>query len=190
MASVATSLPRRRRRSGGLGGHGSPAALVVGLLVLGGLIALGLQSIDLRDPGDRARAISERAAQVEPGVLVGEQSLLDLVGTPDRLQDEVGGDAVGNDLRVVSVVDGEGFWVGSSDVRRIYVEYGGDVGEDETTKGLPKVGDRVDLLGAIRPAPQDPARTLNLGPRDAAQVRDQGVFVNADTYVQGEEPRK
>lgn len=128
-------------------------------------------------------------AAVAPGMLVGDQSLLDLVGQPDRMAREVGRQAAGNDLRVRAVEPGEGFWVGTSDVRRVYVEYGGDAGVDEAKNGLPAVGDHVDLTGEVRPAPQDPARTLKLQPDSAAQVTAHGAYVNADEWVPGSEPK-
>lgn len=184
-ASRPTSRPRRRRGGAG-GGSGSPAALVTGLLALGGLIAGGLTTIDLKDPSDRAQDVSAIVAPGQRGVLIGKASILDLVGQPQRMAQEIGGRATGNDLQVQAVVPRQGFWVGTDKVRRVYVEYGGKVGENETTKGLPKVGDRVDLIGHVRPAPKKPERTLRLNAADGAQVRAQGAYVNADTYVQGD----
>jgi hypothetical protein len=73
----------------------------------------------------------------------------------------------------------EGFWVGSSAQDRVYVEWGGDVGADEATY-RPKVGEKVNLTGPVRPAPEDPAQTLNLKAADADLVRSQGGYINAD----------
>ena len=92
--------------------------------------------------------------------------------------------ATGQGVTVQSVVKDEGFWVGSSEQDRVYVEYGGDVGEDEAQGFEPKVGDKVDLTGEMRPAPADPAQTLNLPEQDAQLVSEQGAYVNADN-VQG-----
>lgn len=178
--ATAAHTPRRRRAGGP--SHRSPAALVVGLLVLGGLIWGGLQSVELAGQQGGKGSGVQRSALVPAGQLVADQSLLDLVGQPDRFKAEIGGQAVGNDLRVVAVEPGEGFWVGTSDVRRVYVEYGADAGVDEATKGLPSVGDRVDLAGEVRPAPQNPERTLRLKAESAAQVKKQGAYVNADDW--------
>jgi hypothetical protein len=62
----------------------------------------------------------------------------------------------------------------------VYVEFGADVGEDETARDYtPSVGDTVDLRGEIRPAPEDPGRTLRLEAADANVVETQGGFINA-----------
>ena len=94
--------------------------------------------------------------------------------------------AQGRGVIVQSVVTGqenpdalEGFWVGSSQQDRVYVEWGGDVGANEADY-VPKVEEKVNLTGPVRAAPQDPAQTLNLSPDDAQLVRSQGAYVNAD----------
>jgi hypothetical protein len=89
-------------------------------------------------------------------------------------------EATGTEVTVQSVVKDEGFWVGSSRQDRLYVEYGGDVGADETQGFEPAVGDKVSLTGPVRPAPENPARTLNLPDRDARQVIEQGAYINAE----------
>ncbi|HEX8102166.1 MAG TPA: hypothetical protein VF533_06130 [Solirubrobacteraceae bacterium] len=98
----------------------------------------------------------------------------------------VGENANGQAVVVQSVVQNaenpdalEGFWVGTSKTDRVYVEYGGDVGTDEATFA-PKVGEKVNLSGPVRPAPESPERTLNLDAEDAALVKQQGGYVNAD----------
>lgn len=98
----------------------------------------------------------------------------------------VGDSAQGRDVVVQSVVRGqedpnalEGFWVGSSAQDRVYIEWGGDVGTDEATY-RPKVGEKVNLTGPVRPAPEDPARTLNLNAADADLVSSQGAYINAE----------
>jgi hypothetical protein len=110
-----------------------------------------------------------------------------LLPVPDGgLSGAVGQDAQGRDVTVQSVVKGqedpdalEGFWVGSSEQDRVYVEWGGDVGADEADY-LPEVEDKVKLTGPVHAAPQDPEQTLNLSPEDAQLVREQGAYVNAD----------
>jgi hypothetical protein len=73
----------------------------------------------------------------------------------------------------------EGFWVGTSAKDRVYVEWGGTVGGNEATH-TPAVGDKVDLSGPVRPAPQDPQQTLKLSAADAQLVKSEGGYVNAD----------
>jgi hypothetical protein len=93
-----------------------------------------------------------------------------------------GQDAEGQGVTVQAVVKDEGFWVGKSAQDRVYVEYGGDVGAAETSsKYVPKVGQKVNVSGPLKPAPQDPEQVLNLTGPDAAQVREQGAYVNAET---------
>lgn len=74
-----------------------------------------------------------------------------------------------------------GFFVGSSKTDEVYVEYGGKTGENEASGFRPKVGDKVDLSGPVRPAPQDPATALKLNSEQAGQVTARGGFINADT---------
>jgi hypothetical protein len=73
----------------------------------------------------------------------------------------------------------EGFWVGSSEQDRVYVEWGGTVGSNEADF-TPTVGDTVDLTGPVRPAPENPETALKLNAADAELVRTNGGFVNAD----------
>ena len=89
--------------------------------------------------------------------------------------------ATGKKVTVQSVVKDEGFWVGSSQRNRVYVEYGGDVGVNENQGVEPAVGDNINLTGPLRTAPQNPARTLNLPTQDAQQVTEQGAYINANS---------
>ncbi len=105
-------------------------------------------------------------------------------------EDLVGQQAQGTRVRVQEVIQDEGFFVGTSRQDRVYVEYGGDVGQNEqgaqVTNDL-QVGQVVDLEGEVRPAPDEPEQTLNLDRADARVVSEQGVFVNATdvTPVEG-----
>jgi hypothetical protein len=81
---------------------------------------------------------------------------------------------------VQSVNGNEGFFVGSSATERVYVEWGGDVGEDEASRFQPQKGDRVNLTGPVQPAGAKQIRKLKLSSADAELVRSQGAFVNAD----------
>jgi len=100
--------------------------------------------------------------------------------------ERVGESAEGREVVVQSVVQSaedpnalEGFWVGSSAQDRVYVEWGGDVGADEADF-QPKEGDRVNLNGPVKAAPEKAERVLNLSPEDAALVSRQGAYVNAE----------
>ena len=108
-----------------------------------------------------------------------------LVASASGAEDLVGQDARGTGLTVVDVVEGEGFVVATGpdapSSEGTYVEFGGGVGEDEPRRGLPSVGDEVDLKGPVRPAPDDPASTLRLTDEVAAVVERQGLYVNADS---------
>lgn len=95
------------------------------------------------------------------------------------IADHVGDDATGKGLKVLSVNEG-GFFVGTGDADRQYVEYGGNVGEDESDQQLPSVGDVVSLEGPVREAPADPSKTLKLDEADAKLVTERGAYVNAD----------
>jgi hypothetical protein len=118
---------------------------------------------------------------VEGELTAGGQSMLDdLSGS---LRGFVGEEAVGRDLVVQEVVPGQGFFVGfvgGPETERVYVELGGEAGEDEQG-ALPEEGDRVALSGPVRPAPEEPEQTLGLGPAGADLVRGQGAYINAET---------
>lgn len=107
-----------------------------------------------------------------------------------RIGDAVGQRAEGKAVVVQSVVQNaedpqalEGFWVGSSKQDRVYVEWGGDVGADEATY-KPEVGQRVNLTGPVKAAPEKAARVLNLDAADARLVEQQGAYVNAEDVTQ------
>jgi hypothetical protein len=74
----------------------------------------------------------------------------------------------------------EGFFVGSSAKERVYVEWGGDVGQNESSQFQPKKGDRVNLTGPLQKAGPVQLQKLKLSQSDAQLVRSQGAFVNAD----------
>jgi hypothetical protein len=162
---------------------------LLALLLLGALL-LGLLGGD----DDKSSSSSNQAAQqtatpdagTTAGATSGAGSLTargeSLLPVPSGgLADFEGEPATGKDVTVQSVVKDEGFWVGSSQQDRVYVEYGGDVGANENQGVEPAVGDRVNLTGPVRPAPANPAQTLNLGTEDARTVSDQGGYVNADS---------
>lgn len=157
---------------------------LLALLLLGALL-LGLFNGD-DDTGSSAdRQAPQQTAMPNTGATSGAGSLTargeSLLPVPaGGLGDFEGEPATGKDVTVQSVVKDEGFWVGSSQQDRVYVEYGGDVGTNENQGVEPNVGDRVNLTGPVRPAPANPAQTLNLSTADGRLVSEQGGYVNAD----------
>jgi hypothetical protein len=120
------------------------------------------------------------ASSVAGGTLTaGGASLLPV--PVEGLSKYAGMDGEGKSVEVQSVVKDEGFFVGTSDTDRVYVEYGGDVGKNESNF-VPAEGDKVNLKGPLRPAPDDPAKTLKLTEAaDAELVKQQGAYLNADS---------
>ena len=179
-ARSAGSDPHRKRRLGWLW-------WLLGILALAAIVAL-LAGLIGRDDDERAATGQTTNGQTggapATGLSAGGTQLLPVPS--GGLGDAVGQCAQGREVVVRSVVRGqedpdalEGFWVGSSDRDRVYVEWGGDVGADEASY-VPKVGETVNLSGPVRPAPENPERTLNLGSADAELVRSQGGYVNAE----------
>ena len=144
------------------------------------------------DGGDRAATTTETTQSVPdeaaPATPEGGAGTLTAGGTAllpveaATLREAVGQDATGERVRVQEVVPEEGFFVGTSETDRVYVEFGGDVGETEEGSNSyePAEGDEVNLTGPVREAPAEPEQTLNLDADDAALVREQGVYINAD----------
>ena len=171
-ADGAGAAPRRRR----LGWLWA----LLGLLALGLIIAALAGAFSSGDGGGKKASAGAAGASLAAG---GTTLLPPPAG---GLKPLVGKTAKADDVVVQSVVQNadnpdalEGFWVGSSKTDRVYVEWGGDVGTDESDF-RPKVGQHVRLTGPVRPAPADPARTLSLDADDATLVRSQGGYVNAD----------
>jgi hypothetical protein len=157
------------------------AALLIGLL--GGDDSENAQNPAAQN-GQSESTTAVAGSEASGALTAGGTNLLPV--PTSGLGDTVGEVAQGRDVVVQSVVTGqenpdalEGFWVGSSQQDRVYVEWGGDVGANEADY-LPKVDEKVNLTGPVRAAPQDPAQTLNLSSDDAQLVRSQGAYVNAD----------
>jgi hypothetical protein len=100
------------------------------------------------------------------------------------LSGQVGETAAGKDVVVQSVNGNEGFFVGSSATDRVYVEWGGDIGQNEASQFQPKQGDKVNLTGPVQAAGAEQLRKLKLSAEDRELVRSQGAFVNADRVTQ------
>lgn len=189
--------PERRRR--GLGWLWALLALLAAALVAA--LALGL--FDGDDDGGQTAGQGQGATEQQSAgsaqegagaggtatdaggsLSVGATSILP--PPAGGLRDYVGQDATGKSVVVQSVVRNaeennnlEGFWVGSSEQDRVYVEWGGTVGSNEADY-RPTVGEKVNLTGPVRPAPENPETALKLNAADAELVRTHGGFVNAD----------
>jgi len=96
------------------------------------------------------------------------------------LSAQVGETVTGKDVVVQSVNGNEGFFVGSNTKDRVYVECGGDVGENETSRFQPQKGEKVNLTGPLQAAGPEQLGKLKLSEAEAQLVRSQGAFVNAD----------
>lgn len=104
----------------------------------------------------------------------------DILPTDVDIAGRIDQQATGEAVTVQSVTD-SGFFVGTSAQDRRFVEWGGDVGDDEADQTFrPKVGDKVNLQGPLKEAPENPAQTLDLPEDEAALVSEQGAYVNAD----------
>ena len=151
------------------GGRRKLLPLLLGLLMaaLLAILLISLISGDDDNSSSEAGRLNAGGAQLLPPPTGG-------------LSKEVGKTATGKDVVVQSVNGNEGFFVGSSTKDRVYVEWGGDVGENEASQFQPQEGDRVNLTGPLQAAGPEQLRKLKLSEADAQSVRSQGAFVNAD----------
>jgi len=128
---------------------------------------------------DAGNAAGGAAAGAGAGTLTAEGE--DILPTDVAIDGRIDQQATGEAVTVQSVTE-SGFFVGTSAQDRRFIEWGGDVGEDEAKDIFrPKVGDKVNLSGPIKEAPADPAQTLDLPDDEATLVSEQGAYVNADS---------
>lgn len=157
-----------------------PLWLALGLFALACLAAGLISANNDDDSGDRRGDQSQTQAAAGGGenrLTAGGAAILP--GQTAQLRNHVGQPAEGQNLTVQSVSGKSGFFVGTGPEDRAYVEWSSAVGENEADFA-PKVGERVNLRGPVRPAPANPAQTLKLQPQDAQLVSSQGAFVNAE----------
>lgn len=103
-------------------------------------------------------------------------NLLDAAASGTSLTGHHGQKAVGHGARVQSVPADEGFWVGTSDQDRIWVQLSGTGGESDYKV---KQGDAVDFTGTIATAaPGFAAKTGLTEAEGAGQLTKQGVYVS------------
>ena len=162
-------------------------AIVIGLVSCGGddeedtASAPVTPSATSSTPSTPSTSTPTTATPTDAGTLTAaSKSLLEPDATP--IKDQIGEDADGTDLKALSLSE-NGFFVGTDETDREYVEFGGKVGVDEPGSDRPQVGDTVVLRGPVRPAPEDPEATLKLSSADAAFVKEQGAYVNAETVT-------
>jgi hypothetical protein len=178
------SVPRKRRTGarrvdGRGGGLRKLLPLLLGVL-LAVLVALLLISLIGGDDSDDGANTGRNVGQLAAG----GASLLP--PPANGLSTQAGETATGKNVAVQSVNGNEGFFVGSSATERVYVEWGGDVGENEASRFQPEKGDRVNLTGPIEPAGPKQINKLKLSPAETELVRSQGAFVNADRVTQAD----
>ena len=128
---------------------------------------------------DAGNAAGGAAAGAGAGTLTAEGE--DILPTDVAIDGRIDQQATGEAVTVQSVTE-SGFFVGTSAQDRRFIEWGGDVGENEAGDIFrPEVGDKVNLSGPIKEAPADPAQTLDLPDDEATLVSEQGAYVNADS---------
>jgi hypothetical protein len=185
---MAHDRPPRGAHSLGDGGKTNTRKLLLALLglllvaLLAGVLLSLLIGDDDDDQASRPAATATQAGSATgatPGELSVEgDSLLPVRGSLARY---VGAEAEGRGITVQRVAGQQGFWVGTSERDSVYVEFGAKAGEtEEGAQYKPKVGDRVNLSGPVRPAPEQPGRTLHVPVSDERVIQRQGVFINAD----------
>ena len=168
------------RAVGGGGAKRRPAWLwpllaLLALLLIAALLISLLGGDDDKKKSDAGKPQANAAA-----LTVGGQPL-----SPTGIKQQVGQDASGKDVVVQQIIPNEGFFVGTSKQDSVYIEYGGAAGKTEGGYKPKQVGEKVNLDGPVRPAPADPADTLRLPEAEAAKVKQQGAYINANAVQRG-----
>ena len=117
-----------------------------------------------------------QAADAEPGaVTAGGANLLG--ASADDLRTHAGQPAAGRAVRVQSVPADEGFWVGTSEQDRLWVQLSGTAGESAYKV---RQGDSIDFTGTVTATPEDfAAKTGVTEAEGAGQLTSQGFHVSA-----------
>ena len=137
--------------------------------------ATGAATTTPASPAASAAAASGAPAG-EPGTVTAQGADLLADPTAAGLGSHDGQEAVGRAVRVQSVPADEGFWVGSGEQDRLWVQLTGTRGESDYKV---RQGDTVDFTGTVTPVAQGfPAEVGLTDAEGAAQLTDQGFYVS------------
>ena len=86
--------------------------------------------------------------------------------------------ATATGARVLSVPADEGFWLGTSETERVWVQLTGEAGESPYQV---QAGDTVDFQGTVVPNPSGFSQQVGIAEADgAAQLTQQGYHIEVD----------
>jgi hypothetical protein len=159
MSASTKKKSRRPRLKWVLGGLALVVIVVVAVVVLG-----GGSSSKKKPPGGTLKA--------------GKQQLLPL-SPSGRIAAQPGQNVTGKSMAVRTIVKGKGFWIGGSDVDRVYVVYSGPAGPE---------GTKVDLAATVKPAPGNVEKALGLQPQDTAKVTAEAGYLKASSVTPAKNP--
>ncbi len=108
----------------------------------------------------------------------GKQQLLPL-SPSGKLAGSPGQKVVAKSEKVLTIVRGQGFWVGGSKVDRVFVRYPA-AGRNVTPE--------VSIQGALKPAPVNVHRSFGLSQEDAAKVTAEGLYIEANKVGPAQQP--
>lgn len=122
-------------------------------------------------------APADAGAAGEPGTVTAQGADLLADPTAAGLGSHDGQEAVGRAVRVQSVPADEGFWVGSGEQDRLWVQLTGTGGESDYKV---KQGDSIDFTGTVTRAAQGYAAEAGVTEAEGAdQLTEQGHYVSA-----------
>lgn len=99
------------------------------------------------------------------------------------LAEFAGGSAEGQSVPVQSVVSDEGFWVGTSEVERLFVFL--DIGGSESLPQI-RVGAPISISGTLEPVPVDPETDFAVRAEDGLdQLVEQGYYLRVLSVAAG-----
>jgi hypothetical protein len=169
-----------------------PLVLGIALLLVLGFLLSRCSSDDDSDAADMSTAPvtavvsaapSTDAATAPAPVGAGQKGTVVAAGvdllaaaTAANLKEHDGQQTVGQTVRVRSVPADEGFWVGTSDTDRLWVQLTGTRGESDYKV---EEGDDVDFAGSVKPATASFAAEVGLTSAEGAgQLTEQGYYIS------------
>jgi len=120
----------------------------------------------------------EKSMGPAPGSLTAEGKPLIPI-PPSGLGSHAGEPAEGTAVVVQSVNGKRGFFAGPTVADRVYVEWDGSGRASEAILFHPKVGEEVDVIGAVEKITPSKLKRLGLSANERALVEEQGGFVDA-----------